>query len=241
LEHEAKAIRWPDAEERRSIEVSKADKLPKCMGFIDGSHVNLDEAPTQDPESYFTRKQRYAIQVQAVCDIEMKIRNIVVGFPGSVHDARVYANSTLGRDPSALLNNGQWIAGDSAYGVTPFLLTPFRNNSTEGLREKREFNKYFASYRVKIECVFGIMKETFGSLKGLRIRIRNNEGHKQACNWIRACCVLYNIVLPAIDESEYDSEQDSEESFELGSLNNNEGEQKRQELLQFVIAKLGMQ
>jgi hypothetical protein len=52
---------------------------------------------------------------------------------------------------------------------------------------------------------------------------------------------LYNIVLPAIDESEYDSEQDLEESFELGSLNNNEGEQKRQELLQFVIAKLGMQ
>jgi hypothetical protein len=132
VEHEAKTIKWPDAEERRSIEVSMADKLPKCMRFIHGSRVNLDEAPTQDPESYFTRKQRYAIQVQAVCDIEMKVRNIVVRFPGSVHDARVYANSTLGRDTSAFLNNGQWIAGESAYGVTPFPLTPFRNNSTGG-------------------------------------------------------------------------------------------------------------
>src|SRR5882757_8847988 len=114
-----------------------ADRFPKCMGYIDGTHITLSEAPLDDHESYYTRKQKYAIQMQAVCDNKCRLRNVFVGYPGSVHDARVYNNSSLGKNPEAFLTNGQWIAGDSAYAVTPYLLTPFRDNCTIGTRRER--------------------------------------------------------------------------------------------------------
>jgi hypothetical protein len=223
-----------------------ADKLPKCMGFLDGSHVPLDEAPSDDPESYFTRKQRYAIQVQATCDMDRRIRNIALGFPGSVHDARVYANSELGRNPNRFLSNGQWIAADSAYGVSQYILTPYRTNAvTETLRQRVNFNKYFAGFRVKIECCFGILKETFASLKGLRVRVNRTSGHKLACEWTLACCILYNMILESLEDFDLTildiegAENNNEDGVNL-PLDMRDGEEKRLALLQFVTGTLGL-
>lgn len=240
------------------------DKLPKCIGYVDGSDIILDEAPSDDPESYFNRKQRYSIKIQAVCDINCIFRNIFVGYPGSVHDARVYANSEIGRNPEKFLTNGQWIAGDSAYAVTDYLVAPFKRNSSSSLsKQKKSFNKYFSGYRVKIECAFGLLKETFGSLKGLRIRVDRKEGHKLACKWITACCILHNIIRSSTeetpctyrpegdddqDDSDIESEEDEEESdseFEYRNYKsersaNSAKDSKQNALFCFVIGKLGL-
>jgi hypothetical protein len=241
LSIEKEWITWPDEEERRSMVKHMEDKLPNCIGFIDGSHITLEEAPTDDPESYFTRKQRYAIHIQAVCDMDKRIRNVTIGYPGSVHDARVYKNSNIGRNPQQYLTEGQWIAGDSAYGVSEYLLTPFRSNTASNSdREKRNFNKYFAGFRVNIECVFGILKETFGSLKGLRIRVNEAQGHQIACEWILACCVLYNIISPSLAENDIEWPENEDDNDDGSSGRDQEGENKRQRLLQFVNAKLAV-
>jgi len=42
-----------------------------------------------------------------------------------------------------------------------------------------------------------VLKETFSSLKELRIRIRDKRSHKEATDWITACLILYNILLPS--------------------------------------------
>ena len=51
-----------------------------------------------------------------------------------------------------------------------------------------------SSQRVKIEHVNGILKETFGSLHELRIKITDTTSHKEAVEWITACLILYNIM-----------------------------------------------
>ncbi|OXA45193.1 putative nuclease HARBI1 [Folsomia candida] len=222
LELEKDWIRWPDETERLEIARNMVDQLPNCIGYIYGSHINLEEAPLDDPESYFTRKQRYAIQLQAVCDNNKMIRSIFFGYPGSVHDAE-----------------GQWIAGDSAYKNTDYMITPFKNNASTGTTaERRRFNKYFSGFRVKIECCFGIIKETFESLKELRIRVDRSNGHTLACSWIRGCIILYNILKDSFTESE---EINIEVDDDAQEGNHDQGDDyKRNALFQFVNGKLNM-
>ena len=68
--------------------------FPQCVGAIDGSHIPV-QAPLLNHTDYFNRKGWYSMLIQAVVDHRYLFRNINVGWPGSVHDARVFVNSAL--------------------------------------------------------------------------------------------------------------------------------------------------
>ena len=55
----------PDHERK---ELSKLSQLPNCVGIVDGGHINLEQAHFDDPESYFSRKMRYSMHLQGICD-----------------------------------------------------------------------------------------------------------------------------------------------------------------------------
>jgi hypothetical protein len=55
--------------------------------------------PVVDGEEYYTRKQQYAVAAMVVCDDYKRIRYLNVGWPGSVHDQRIYQNSKINRQP----------------------------------------------------------------------------------------------------------------------------------------------
>ena len=184
--------------------------------------------------------------IQAVCDHKLKIRHLLIGYPGSVHDARMYANSDLSQKSENYFSDAQWLAGDSAYRLTDTVLTPYRKNSTfRTYKQRQTFNKYFSSYRVRIENCFGILKEKFSSLKELRIRIHDTISHQYACSWILTCCVLHNIILPTLEQDDmnfYESEDlDDEEEHRLRILmrmkDENAGEVKREALFNMVVLK----
>jgi hypothetical protein len=63
-------------------------------GLIDGSHVRIDK-PGEDPESYINRKKYFSVQLQAVVNEKGKFIDVFIGYPGSVHDARVFRNSPI--------------------------------------------------------------------------------------------------------------------------------------------------
>ena len=44
---------------------------------------------------YRNRKGFFSINVQAVCDSDLKFTNIIARWPGSVHDSRIFNNSRL--------------------------------------------------------------------------------------------------------------------------------------------------
>ena len=82
--------------------------FPQCVGAIDGCHIPV-QAPALNHTDYYKRKGWYSILLQAVVDSKYRFTNICVGWPGSVHDARVFANSSLYKKASA----GNVLTGDS--------------------------------------------------------------------------------------------------------------------------------
>jgi len=67
--------------------------FPNVIGCIDGTHIPIKQ-PTENPHDYFSYKLCYTLNCQAICDAYGKFLNVEVKWPGSVHDARVFANST---------------------------------------------------------------------------------------------------------------------------------------------------
>jgi hypothetical protein len=89
-------IRWPDKNERKQIGNQMAHELfPKCVGFVDGSDAAFFQSPAEDKDTYWSRKKKYCMQFQIVCDPAKYIRHFFTGYPGSVHDAKVYGSTEL--------------------------------------------------------------------------------------------------------------------------------------------------
>ncbi|KAK5647836.1 hypothetical protein RI129_002728 [Pyrocoelia pectoralis] len=110
----SEVIVWPTDDEKNEIEAWFRNKnFVGVIGAIDGTHIKIDK-PAEDPDSYLNRKHFFSVQAQVVCDHKRRIRDIFVGYPGSVHDARVFRTSPL---CTSLPNKcgDLYILGDSAY------------------------------------------------------------------------------------------------------------------------------
>jgi DDE superfamily endonuclease len=87
----------------------------------------LDEVP--DPGNYYCRKGFYALNVQAMCDRRKYFLWCYPSNKGSTHDSAAFMSSRLynllKEKSTEFCDRGLFIVGDSAYGLTPFLLTPY--------------------------------------------------------------------------------------------------------------------
>ena len=101
-------IKFPDGDERkRVVEGFKSMwGMVQCVGSIDSCHIPV-MPPSSNHTDYYNRKGWYSIILQTVVDYEYIFRDICVGWPGSVHDARVYKNSGIYNKLSVdkILNN----------------------------------------------------------------------------------------------------------------------------------------
>lgn len=235
LSLEKEFLKWPSDEERKQLVLETFDELPHCIGYVDDTEVALQERPVwhMDPESYFSKEKQYSIKLQAVGDYALRFRQILVGYPGSVHDARIYNNCMLATQPKDYFTEPQYLAADCAFQLTTTVITPFRQNSTALTPRKRtRFNRMLSSKRVRIEHCFGVMKEKLASLKCLSVKIKDEKSHKFACTWIRVCCILHNILLPHYDEEDFACTHDANfgivvEEGECMDENEKEGEAKQ--------------
>ncbi|KAG4070931.1 hypothetical protein HA402_001368 [Bradysia odoriphaga] len=196
-------LTWPSAEERLNIVDETMNELPHCILYTDGCEVELADRPSLNGDVYLSKSKVYSVKLQGTCDYKKRLRQINIGYPGSVHDSRIFSNCPIATNPTAYITEPQWIAADSAYKLSSTVITPFRKNSNQLTeKDRKDFNQYFSTYRVRIEHVFGLMKEKFPSLKKLSIRIRDAKSHEFVCTWIRVCCILHNVLLPHFDEED---------------------------------------
>ncbi|KAB0793157.1 hypothetical protein PPYR_12777 [Photinus pyralis] len=69
--------------------------FPRVVGVIDCTHIKIDSLGGEDPEIFRNRKGYFSINVQMICDANLKIMNVVARWPGSSHDSTIFSNSRV--------------------------------------------------------------------------------------------------------------------------------------------------
>lgn len=183
-------IVWPDEEERANIQRGflakvKGRGIPNVIGYVDGSHIEIKK-PNESPDSYYNRKKYHSVVLQAICDHQMKLLDVFIGFPGSTHDARVMRSSFFFTDAPTKCAGG-YILGDAAYPLLPWLLTPYKNVGREFPAWKK-YNHVRSQQRIAIEHAFGALKQRFQ-----RIYYIDADSIEHVCLVILGSCVLHNV------------------------------------------------
>lgn len=162
--------------------------IPGVVGAIDCTHIPIQSPGGDMAELFRNRKGFFSINVQAICDNDLMLTNVVARWPGSTHDSRIFENSSVCARFERRNIPGILI-GDNGYPLRSYLITPLLTCRTP---QERRFNFALSNSRVKIENVFGIWKRRFPCLRNqLRFKISST------LHIIIACAVLYNIARKA--------------------------------------------
>lgn len=195
-----KLIKFPQTVEDIELGISIFQKkfgFPQAIGCVDGTHIPI-KRPSENSHDYFCYKQRFSINVQAICDANGLFTDVEIRWPGSVHDARVFANSQVNkmfvekRIPLVYreLVPGdvcvpQLLLGDPAYPLLYYMLKEYISCADN---QQVVFNQMLRSARNQIECAFGRLKARFRILnKPLDVDIEFIP------TLIYSCFVLHNF------------------------------------------------
>lgn len=164
-----------DAVNDKTTKFFNAFGIPQCIGAIDGTHIEIKQ-PLSNSSDFINRKSRFTLNVQAVCDYRCCFMDVVVKWPGSVHDARMFANSRVNhllksrKIPPCerqILDDESpipiFIIGDPAYPLMPYVMKEYAAGGSN--RREQYFGYRLCSARNIIECAFGRLKARFSCLK----------------------------------------------------------------------------
>ena len=76
------------------LKVSSIRGFPLAVGAVDGAHIPII-CPEHSGADYYNRKCFYSIIMLAVVDHQWLFIDVYIGWPGKVHDARVFVNSSF--------------------------------------------------------------------------------------------------------------------------------------------------
>ncbi|KAJ8321725.1 hypothetical protein KUTeg_000196 [Tegillarca granosa] len=152
-------IRWPD---QRQMNQKKHQRISRSYWgnrWKPYSHKNTNADYCKSFPS---------VILQAICDADKHLIDVFCGWPGSVHDARVFKNSPLysriENDTDIMFPGNTCLVGDTGYGLQTWLMTPFRDigNLTAA---QHKYNHIHSCTRMPIEQCFGSLKGRFRRLK----------------------------------------------------------------------------
>lgn len=165
-----KYIKLPQNEEEMQEKVAEFEAKygrVQAFGCIDGTHIPT-KRPQENSQDYYSYKGFFSLNVQAVCDYRGQFMDVDCRWPGSVHDAKVFANSTINkklRDHELHTTYQQiiegrskvgcYLIGDPAYPLTPYCMKEYETCTSNS---EVIFNNILRSARNPVECAFERLK-----------------------------------------------------------------------------------
>ena len=226
----------------------------QAFGCIDGTHIPI-KTPVTRPDDYFCYKQYYSLNVQGICDYRGIFIDVECLWPGSVHDAKVFANSsvnkrlingTLPSTHNCLLPGydkvPNYLIGDPAYPLTSFCMKEFQTCTTNA---QVIFNNVLRNSRNQIECAFGRLKARWSILsRKMDLNVTSVPKVILACFVLHNFCELHGCTLDEAQiQAHMKSNQDDEEAHKnvpdpVYSCSSSEGEVVRDTLTSFISHNL---
>ncbi|XP_049273636.1 putative nuclease HARBI1 [Rhipicephalus sanguineus] len=160
----------PAAKDEAKAAFARRGDIPGVLACVDGTLVAIREPEGlnyADTPCVMSRKEYYALNVMLVCNPELRILVVDARFPGSCHDSWMGTHNPLRARLAAQLQPGEYLLGDSAYPLEPWLLIPVPDN-TAGHTSEGQYNREHASMRNVVERCIGVLKSKFRCLQHFR-------------------------------------------------------------------------
>ncbi|XP_008185268.1 putative nuclease HARBI1 [Acyrthosiphon pisum] len=101
-------------------------KFPTVIGALDCTHVKIKSPGGDNAEVYRNRKNFFSINVQTICDANLKIQDIVARWPGSSHDSTIFNNSEIRRKLEIGEMRDCVLVADSGYAQRNYVMTGWK-------------------------------------------------------------------------------------------------------------------
>lgn len=203
-------LKWPSTEadmEEMKSSFQKIRGLPNCCGAIDTTHIIMCLSTMSTSNSvWIDREKKHSMILQAIVDPEMRFRDIITGWPGSLSESSVLQNSgffKLSQEGKRLngkkieLSEGtylrEYIVGDAGFPLLPWLLTPYQGKGLSVIQS--EFNKRHSATRMVARRALARLKQMWKIIQGVMWRPDTNKLPRI----ILVCCLLHNIVIDLED------------------------------------------
>ncbi|XP_012844715.1 PREDICTED: uncharacterized protein LOC105964755 [Erythranthe guttata] len=201
--------------------------LKGCLGALDGTYINVRVSRADKPR-YRNRKGDIAVNVLAVCDVNMNFVYLLTGWEGSAADSRVLRDA-ITRSNGLKIPTGHYYLVDNGYTNGDGFLSPYRGKRYhlqyygQGTDAPQNYMEYFnmthAKARNVIERAFGILKSRFAILRSSAyypIKAQNRI--------VMACSLLHNFIRTTndFDPEEAVVPEDPEESDDDEENDNND-------------------
>ncbi|CAG8788652.1 20275_t:CDS:2 [Gigaspora margarita] len=185
-------IVWPSENYRQEVNTGfeQIQGFPIVIGAIDESHIPLYEAPSKDNKDvYMSCKQKYGIYLQDVVDHQGFFISYEIGWPASVHDAKVFSNSDIFKNYKNYFKEEDYLIANSAYPLLPWVMPPFKDPQGSQAQQQTLYNIAHSKTRVVVEQAFGCLKAQFPLLKEIRVK-----DTKKASDIIDIALILHNFI-----------------------------------------------
>lgn len=179
-------IKFPDIE--NDIKKLKQDfyniaKFPMVIGAMDCTHIKIKSPGGDNAEAYRNRKGFFSINVQTICDDNLKIQDIVARWPGSSHDSTIFNNSEIRRKFEMGEMSNNLIVTDSSYAQRNYVMTLVGNpqtiiDPTSGITAEAidKYNESLIRTRNTVERSYGVWKRRFPVLAtGINVKVSSSQ------------------------------------------------------------------
>ena len=213
-------LRWPTAAERRELGRTLAMEFLGCLGFIDGTLVEIRCPVDPSHRRFFNgRKKIYSLNSTVVVDHNGLFIFVDPGYPGSFHDVNILRQSSLyknWRQHFAHTDNYfEFLLGDPGYvGEEMFIMRRFDRRdmvqlNSEELSAVEAYNAMHGGLRVKVEWGIGGLKR-----KWKRLMKRFDARREKFDLLFKAAAILTNFIhrrrmdMHAYAEGDRDNDED---------------------------------